>query len=44
MRIIARMNVDGPEVQVSELMRGFKSQDFDHRLYTGFAPLMRATI
>lgn len=36
MRIIARMNVGGPAVQVSGLMRGFKSQDFDHRLYTGF--------
>ena len=36
MRIIARMNVGGPAVQVSELMRGFNSVDFDHRLYTGF--------
>jgi len=36
MRIIARMNVGGPAVQVSGLMRGFNSQDFDHRLYTGF--------
>ena len=36
MRIIARMNVGGPAVQVSGLMRGFKSQDFDQRLYTGF--------
>ena len=36
MRIIARMNVGGPAVQVSGLMRGFQSQDFDHRLYTGF--------
>ena len=35
MRIIARMNVGGPAVQVSELMRGFNAQDFDHRLYTG---------
>ena len=36
MRIIARMNVGGPAVQVSGLMRGFNSFDFDHRLYTGF--------
>ena len=36
MRIIARMNVGGPAVQVSGLMRGFDPVDFDHRLYTGF--------
>ena len=36
MRIIARMNVGGPAVQVSGLMRGFDSEAFDHRLYTGF--------
>ena len=36
MRIIARMNVGGPAVQVAGLMRGFNSIDFDHRLYTGF--------
>jgi glycosyltransferase involved in cell wall biosynthesis len=36
MRIIARMNVGGPAVQVSGLMRGFNSVDFDQRLYTGF--------
>ena len=36
MRIIARMNVGGPAVQVSGLMRGLNSHDFDHRLYTGF--------
>ena len=36
MRIIARMNVGGPAVQVSGLMRGFNSVVFDHRLYTGF--------
>ena len=35
MRIIARMNVGGPAVQVSGLMRGFNVVDFDHRLYTG---------
>ena len=36
MRIIARMNVGGPAVQVSGLMRGFDSIDFDQRLYAGF--------
>jgi glycosyltransferase involved in cell wall biosynthesis len=36
MRIIARMNVGGPAVRVSGLMRGFNSLEFDHRLYTGF--------
>ena len=36
MRIIARMNVGGPAVQVSGLTRGFDSLEFDHRLYTGF--------
>jgi glycosyltransferase involved in cell wall biosynthesis len=36
MRIIARMNVGGPAVQVSGLMRGFSPVDFDHRLYSGF--------
>ena len=36
MRIIARMNVGGPAVQVSGVMRGFDSLEFDQRLYTGF--------
>ena len=36
MRIIARMNVGGPAVQVSGLMRGFDSLEFDQRLFTGF--------
>jgi glycosyltransferase involved in cell wall biosynthesis len=36
MRIIARMNVGGPAVQVSGLMRGFNPNEFDHLLYTGF--------
>lgn len=36
MRIITRMNVGGPAVQVSGLMRGFNSVDFDQRLYTGY--------
>jgi glycosyltransferase involved in cell wall biosynthesis len=36
MRIIARMNIGGPAVQVSGLIRGFDSSQFDQRLYTGF--------
>jgi glycosyltransferase involved in cell wall biosynthesis len=36
MRIIARMNVGGPAVQVSGLLRGFNASEFDQRLYTGF--------
>jgi glycosyltransferase involved in cell wall biosynthesis len=36
MRIIARMNVGGPAVQVSGLMRNLNPLDFDHCLYTGF--------
>jgi len=36
MRIIARMNIGGPAVQVSGLMRGLSAMEFDHRLYTGF--------
>jgi glycosyltransferase involved in cell wall biosynthesis len=36
MRIIARMNVGGPAVQVSGLMRGFDTQIFEHELVTGY--------
>jgi glycosyltransferase involved in cell wall biosynthesis len=36
MRIIARMNVGGPAVQVSGLMRGFDSTKFDQKLITGY--------
>ena len=36
MRIITRMNVGGPAVQVSGLMRDLNYNEFDHRLYTGF--------
>lgn len=36
MRIIARMNVGGPAVQVSGLMRGFNEVKFDQRLFTGY--------
>ena len=42
MRIIARMNVGGPAVQVSGLMRGFNSIEFDHRLYTGYCAVDEA--
>ncbi len=36
MRIIARMNVGGPAVQVSGLMRSMNTTEFSHRLFTGF--------
>ena len=36
MRVIARMNVGGPAVQVSGLMRTLPSEEFDQRLYTGY--------
>jgi len=36
MRIIARMNVGGPAVQVSGLMRGFDQEIFEQELLTGF--------
>ncbi|CAN2225959.1 RfaG Glycosyltransferase [Candidatus Nanopelagicaceae bacterium] len=36
MRIIARMNVGGPAVQVSGLLRGFNRAEFDQRLFTGY--------
>lgn len=36
MRIIARMNVGGPAVQVSGLMRGLAATKFDQRLVTGY--------
>jgi glycosyltransferase involved in cell wall biosynthesis len=42
MRLIARMNVGGPAVQVSGLMRGFNSLEFDHRLYTGLCAVNEA--
>ena len=42
MRIIARMNVGGPAVQVSGLMRNMKSSEFEHRLYTGFCAIDEA--
>ena len=36
MRIITRMNVGGPAVQITGLMRGLNSDNFEQRLYTGF--------
>lgn len=36
MRIISRMNVGGPAVQVSGLIRSLNLTEFDHRLFTGF--------
>lgn len=36
MRVIARMNVGGPALQVSTLMRGLDTKLFDQRLYAGF--------
>ena len=36
LRIIARMNVGGPAVQISGLMRGLDLDRYDHRLITGF--------
>lgn len=35
MSVIARMNIGGPAVQVSVLMRGLDPERFDHRLITG---------
>ena len=36
LRIIARMNVGGPAVQITHLMRGLEPSRFDHKLVTGF--------
>jgi glycosyltransferase involved in cell wall biosynthesis len=36
LRIIARMNVGGPAVQVSGLMRGFDPEFFEQKLLTGY--------
>ena len=36
MRVIARMNVGGPAVQVSGLMRHLPRDEFDQRLFTGW--------
>ena len=42
LRIIARMNVGGPAVQVSGLMRHLDNSKFDQRLLTGFCDLGEA--
>ena len=42
MRIISRMNVGGPAVQVSGLMRSLNASQFDHRLYTGYCAVDEA--
>jgi glycosyltransferase involved in cell wall biosynthesis len=39
MRVIARMNVGGPAVQISGLMRNLKSPMFEHVLVTGYCGL-----
>ncbi len=36
MRVIARMNVGGPALQITQLMRGLGAEYFDQRLYSGF--------
>ena len=36
MRIIARMNLGGPAVQIAGLMRGIDTERFEQRLFTGF--------
>jgi glycosyltransferase involved in cell wall biosynthesis len=36
MRVVARMNVGGPALQASVLMRGLDPDRFEQRLYTGF--------
>ncbi|UUN26028.1 glycosyltransferase [Streptomyces sp. FIT100] len=36
MRVITRMNIGGPAVQVSALLRGLSPEQFDHRLFAGY--------
>ena len=36
MRVIARMNVGGPAVEITELMRGLDPDKFEQRLFTGW--------
>ncbi|MFI2350448.1 glycosyltransferase [Streptomyces sp. NPDC019443] len=36
MRVITRMNIGGPAVQVSALLRGLDPERFDHHLISGF--------
>jgi glycosyltransferase involved in cell wall biosynthesis len=42
MRVIARMNIGGPAVQVCTLMRGIDESIFDQRLFTGFCTIEEA--
>jgi glycosyltransferase involved in cell wall biosynthesis len=35
MRVIARMNIGGPALQVTALTRGLDTEHFDHRVYCG---------
>ena len=42
MRVISRMNIGGPAVQVSGLLRKLDSEFFDQRLYTGFCGINEA--
>jgi glycosyltransferase involved in cell wall biosynthesis len=42
LRIIARMNVGGPAVQVSGLMRGFDQEVFEQKLLTGYCAVDEA--
>lgn len=35
MRVIARMNVGGPALQITQLMRGLSAEHFEQRLYCG---------
>ena len=36
LRLIARMNVGGPAIQISGLMRGLPFESFEQKLVTGF--------
>ena len=36
LRIIARMNVGGPAIQITNLMRGLDANRFNHKLITGY--------
>ena len=42
LRIVARMNVGGPAVQISGLMRTLSKADFDQELVTGYCDLDEA--
>jgi glycosyltransferase involved in cell wall biosynthesis len=36
MRVIARMNIGGPAIQLSGISRNLNSEIFEHKLYTGY--------